>query len=121
MRLWNCCWQLEMPSSGARDAVQADAKEAVAGGEGEPLRQVGSCSELEAEEAAAGSTPVDCDRPRARSRERIARGQADGIRGARAGHEGDVRAQLHAAADPQAILRLDARQVFPPVSRSAMG
>lgn len=108
--------QRKEAAAGEGDACQADAEAAVHGGEGAHVHKMGCLAGLQEEETAGRSPPLDRDeRPGACQGERVPGRQADRAPGARPSSQGDVRAQLRAAAaaDPAAILqRLEIRDPF---------
>lgn len=56
------CRQPEELTTGARDALPANAEEVAGRRTAESVREVGNLAELEAEEGSAGSAPVDGNR-----------------------------------------------------------
>lgn len=99
------CRERQEAAAREGDAGEADAEAVLRGGEEPHVHQVERPAGLQEEEAAGGSAAVDGEQgPGAREGERVPGGQADRATGARAGPEGDVRAQLRAAAAPHPAL-----------------
>ena len=97
------------------DACQADAEAILGGGKEPHVHQMECFIGLQEEEAAGGSPALDGDqRHGACQGKRVPRRQVDRAAGAGAGPQGDVRAQLRAAAatHPAVLQRLEIRDPF---------